>query len=221
MQAAMIGIVATAAALFVFAFVCLCCIRAGTAASPKAVGVDSDSALSDAASGVPEYSDPVFMSSNEKRISGWFVDDDSASSDRHPPALSVPTGTLSSPWTATAGGSEARTATVTVVPHSSINPLTSSGRTYATDVPPQYRCPISLSIMQDPVCCFDGHHVFDRVNLLRHVEVYGCCPLSRVAMSVDQIVVNHAMYYEIKEWREKAGELTVRDVENCDFGESR
>ena len=69
------------------------------------------------------------------------------------------------------------------------------------EAPQHMVCPISLSVMKEPCRCVDGHHNFERSYLLRHLRKNTpACPVSRIPMTMSDVVPNEELKAEIREW---------------------
>lgn len=61
-----------------------------------------------------------------------------------------------------------------------------------TTCPEEYICPITKEIMNDPVMGPDGH-TYELLAIEEWLRDHGVSPMTRVPMSVDQLVKNHAL----------------------------
>eukprot|EP01059_Diplonema_ambulator_P031526 TRINITY_DN5808_c0_g1_i4.p1 TRINITY_DN5808_c0_g1~~TRINITY_DN5808_c0_g1_i4.p1 ORF type:complete len:519 (+),score=125.85 TRINITY_DN5808_c0_g1_i4:47-1558(+) len=96
---------------------------------------------------------------------------------------------------------------------------------YGEDMPaPEHMvCPISLEIMIDPVRCVDKYHNFERYHIERFVKnVKGECPVSRQAMSVQDLEANGELKAEILQWvaEYRKGKGTQDNVSSTTASES-
>lgn len=71
------------------------------------------------------------------------------------------------------------------------------------DRPPQnYRCPLTLQVMDDPVNDGCGH-CFERRAILDWLEYRQVCPISRKPLSEDGLFRNGSLKFRIQEWKEE------------------
>ncbi|GMH66136.1 hypothetical protein TL16_g12682 [Triparma laevis f. inornata] len=67
-----------------------------------------------------------------------------------------------------------------------------------TDAPNQFMCPISLSLMVDPVVAMDGH-TYERMNIENWFKTKKTSPLTRAKMKT-QLIPNQALKSQIQEY---------------------
>jgi|UPI000581ACAD hypothetical protein len=68
--------------------------------------------------------------------------------------------------------------------------------------PPSFLCPLTYEIMNDPVVDLCAHS-FERSAIVDWIEEKGnaCCPISRKALSVSDLVTNHVLAERIEKWQ--------------------
>jgi hypothetical protein len=70
------------------------------------------------------------------------------------------------------------------------------------DVPEEFICPISLSIMQDPVIAPDSF-TYERAEITAWLEKVGTSPKTRLPMSKDQLIFNRALKNQIENFQKQ------------------
>lgn len=70
------------------------------------------------------------------------------------------------------------------------------------EVPNEFKCPISMEIMKDPVVCEDGHS-YERENILNWLERSQTSPMTRQPISKNQLRSNLALKASIERWKVK------------------
>ena len=68
------------------------------------------------------------------------------------------------------------------------------------DVPHEFRCPISMELMKDPVVCEDGHS-YDRESIIGWLERSATSPMTRQPISRTNLRANHALKASIQRWQ--------------------
>ena len=66
-------------------------------------------------------------------------------------------------------------------------------------IPEEFVCPITHSIMEEPLMTKDGF-CFERNAILEWILVHGTCPLTRRPLSSRQLVTNVALKSRIHNW---------------------
>ncbi|KAK7250100.1 hypothetical protein SO694_00006271 [Aureococcus anophagefferens] len=72
------------------------------------------------------------------------------------------------------------------------------------DEPPELLCPITLSMMGDPVVANDGHS-YERAAIATWLATHDTSPRTREPMGGANLVPNHALRAQIGEWRAARG----------------
>jgi hypothetical protein len=72
-------------------------------------------------------------------------------------------------------------------------------RSPRTSLPDSYICPISLSLMRDPVILSDGHS-YDRASIDRWLQSHSTSPLTNEPLEHRAVVPNHALRGAIHEF---------------------
>ena len=97
-------------------------------------------------------------------------------------------------------------------------PVTIEGTSY--DVPTEFLCPITLSIMEYPMMTRGGLN-YDREAILSWLATHGTCPLTRQPMTPRNLVSNHPLKNKIVVWkrehlgadsRTKSADKELRDL---------
>ena len=70
--------------------------------------------------------------------------------------------------------------------------------------PVEFLCPITLSMMGDPVVANDGHS-YERAAIATWLETHDSSPQTREPMGSSALVPNHALRGQIAEWRTRRG----------------
>ncbi|EFJ21632.1 ubiquitin-protein ligase, PUB17 [Selaginella moellendorffii] len=71
-----------------------------------------------------------------------------------------------------------------------------------SDVPDEFKCPISLELMQDPVIISSGQ-TYDRVSIQRWIDSgHSTCPKSGQKLAHVNVIPNHALRSLIRQWCE-------------------
>ena len=71
------------------------------------------------------------------------------------------------------------------------------------DLPDQFRCPLSLVALRDPVCCSDGH-VYEREYIQRHILTAWKSPLTRKEL-LDNVYPVLAITQLMESWAKQKG----------------
>ena len=72
----------------------------------------------------------------------------------------------------------------------------------AKDIPPIYICPLSMSVMHDPVVGKDGQ-TYERSYIEEWLKSHTTSPVSRQRLDIDSLVPNIAVKGIIRDWKEK------------------
>ena len=64
---------------------------------------------------------------------------------------------------------------------------------------PEFRCPITMDIMRDPVMAPDGH-TYERSAIVQALAAKSVSPLTRQPMSAASLLPNHALRAAIEHW---------------------
>jgi hypothetical protein len=84
-------------------------------------------------------------------------------------------------------------------------------------IPPnEFRCPLTLEIMEDPVMTRLGHS-FERNELFLWLQKNQVCPLTRNPLKLSDIITNKALKGKIQEWKKKNGQTIEDSNESDDF----
>ena len=67
-------------------------------------------------------------------------------------------------------------------------------------IPDDFLCPITQTIMEDPLMTRDGFS-FEREAILQWISVDESCPFTRRPLSSSQLVTNNALKNRIRNWR--------------------
>jgi hypothetical protein len=78
----------------------------------------------------------------------------------------------------------------------------------------EFRCPLTLEIMEDPVMTRLGHS-YERNALFLWLQKNQVCPLTRNPLKLSDIITNKALKGKIQEWKKKNG-LTIEDPNETD-----
>lgn len=76
------------------------------------------------------------------------------------------------------------------------------------DERPEFRCPITLDIMQNPVIATDGH-TYERSAIIQALTVRQVSPLTRQPMTAASLRSNHALRAEIEKWQQSHSQSTI------------
>jgi hypothetical protein len=63
-------------------------------------------------------------------------------------------------------------------------------------------CPISLSVMEDPVLAGDGHS-YDRASIELWLQSHAVSPITNLPLASATLIPNHALRSAIAEFREE------------------
>lgn len=74
----------------------------------------------------------------------------------------------------------------------------------ADEAPAEYLCPITLSMMADPVVANDGHS-YERAAIAHWLGTHNTSPQTREPMVSSELVPNHALRARIAAWRTQRG----------------
>jgi U-box domain len=86
--------------------------------------------------------------------------------------------------------------------HRSINML--------RNVPTEFLCPITMEIMDYPVLSRHGHN-FERSAIVAWIEEgSGVCPMTRLPLTMRDLINNNGLLREIEQWRQENGMSTGR-----------
>ncbi|KAL7563434.1 hypothetical protein ACA910_016530 [Epithemia clementina (nom. ined.)] len=69
-------------------------------------------------------------------------------------------------------------------------------------VPSKFYCPLTLTIMEDPLMTREGHS-YEKSAILTWLSTHDTSPLTREPLEVSQLLSNHALRSEIHAWRER------------------
>ncbi|KAL3904829.1 MAG: hypothetical protein SGILL_009915 [Bacillariaceae sp.] len=84
----------------------------------------------------------------------------------------------------------------------SVSPTSFAGNTNSNNPPANYRCPLTLQLMEDPVNDGCGH-CFERRAIQDWLEYRDVCPISRKPLDYQQdLFTNGALKARILEWKE-------------------
>ena len=72
------------------------------------------------------------------------------------------------------------------------------------EAPSEYMCPITLSMMADPVVANDGHS-YERAAIAHWLATHNTSPQTREPMVSRELVPNHALRARIAAWRTQRG----------------
>lgn len=70
----------------------------------------------------------------------------------------------------------------------------------AASPPSSFTCPLSLSLMEDPVQDTCGHN-FERSAIIAWMQPNRCCPISRKPLSTEDLRPNHALAEQMERWK--------------------
>ena len=71
----------------------------------------------------------------------------------------------------------------------------------ADEIPEQYKYPITLELMEDPVITSDGHS-YERIEIENWLETQTMSPLTGTLMESTQLIPNIALRQLIQEWEQ-------------------
>jgi U-box domain len=78
------------------------------------------------------------------------------------------------------------------------------------NVPTEFLCPITMEIMDYPVLSRHGHN-FERSAIVAWIEEgSGVCPMTRLPLTMRDLINNNALLQEIEQWRQDNGMSTGR-----------
>jgi|UniRef100_A0A8J9X3X3 hypothetical protein len=79
-----------------------------------------------------------------------------------------------------------------------------------TEVPEEFICPLTLSLMQDPVISKYGHS-FERESILEYLgRGSDICPCTRQPLRMRDVITNHKLRSKIRRWQiENEEDITV------------
>jgi U-box domain len=78
------------------------------------------------------------------------------------------------------------------------------------NVPTEFLCPITMEIMDYPVLSRYGHN-FERSAIVAWIEEgSGVCPMTRLPLTMRDLINNNALLHEIEQWRQENGMSTGR-----------
>ena len=84
--------------------------------------------------------------------------------------------------------------------------LDDSFRCLLAVTPQQYICPLTKSLMKDPVMTHDGHN-FERNAILQHLDDHGdICPITGKPLVPHDLVTNLGLKHEIHIWHQRIGD---------------
>ena len=94
--------------------------------------------------------------------------------------------------------------------------LSSSSQLETDDaaIPNEFRCPLTLEIMKDPVMTRLGHS-FERNELFLWLQKNQVCPLTRNPLKLSDIITNKALAGKIREWKKQNGQ-NIEDPNESD-----
>jgi len=70
------------------------------------------------------------------------------------------------------------------------------------DVPDEFKCPISLSVMTEPVLCSDGFY-YDRECIEDWLRTHSRSPMTNLRMTDKRTHRDHVLAHKINEWKEQ------------------
>jgi hypothetical protein len=71
-------------------------------------------------------------------------------------------------------------------------------------MPEEFICPLTLDIMKEPIMTRWGHN-YEREALMKWMERHDDCPLTRNALTLQDIIVNRALKQKIEQWQTDSG----------------
>lgn len=71
----------------------------------------------------------------------------------------------------------------------------------SVEIPDQYRCPLTLEVMEDPVVAKDGHS-YERRAIEGWLEKHTTSPMTNEALFSADLFPNHSLKSLILEWKE-------------------
>lgn len=81
--------------------------------------------------------------------------------------------------------------------------------------PKEYICPLTLSVMVDPVLTRHGHN-FEREAILKWIaRGTGDCPITRKPLRLSDMITNHQLRSRIHRWR-RENDLNIRIIASSD-----
>ena len=72
--------------------------------------------------------------------------------------------------------------------------------TNLTVVPSEFTCPLTLSIMRDPVISKYGQS-YERESILRWLSTHSDCPMTRQPLSLKNLITNYSLQARIRRWQ--------------------
>jgi U-box domain len=144
---------------------------------------------------------PATPNNPELRTAAARNDDDHDDDDRHQPPAPVGGGGVGSVDCAAAGAADA---------------LFSSSSSSETDsseaddlAPKEFICPLTLSVMIDPVLTRHGHS-YEREAIMQWIaRDTGLCPMTRKPLRLSDMITNHHLRAQIHRWR-RENDLNIR-----------
>jgi hypothetical protein len=82
-------------------------------------------------------------------------------------------------------------------------------------IPNEFKCPLTLEIMENPVMTRLGHS-FERNELFLWLQKNRVCPLTRNPLKLSDIITNKALKGKIQEWKKQNGQTILEDTNESD-----
>ena len=97
------------------------------------------------------------------------------------------------------------------------DPVLGESTDSTSGAPPEFICPISLGIMNDPVIGSDGS-TYERSEIIKWLREHHDSPKTRTPMFEDSLVPNIALKQSIQRWRElnHLGPVTIEVIPNSE-----
>lgn len=84
--------------------------------------------------------------------------------------------------------------------------------------PPEFVCPLTMSVMRDPVMTKHGHN-FERDAIYKWIaRDTGLCPITRKPLRLSDIITHHSLRCKIQLWQ-KENDIEVQPVTELPAGE--
>ena len=84
------------------------------------------------------------------------------------------------------------------------------------DIPPQFLCPITQELIQDPVSTLCGH-TFERAAIEQWFEGHGTCPADNLPVGVKKVTPNYSLKSSIEDFVKQRPEMEIKLQEHKDF----
>lgn len=84
------------------------------------------------------------------------------------------------------------------------------------DIPPQFLCPITQELIQDPVSTLCGH-TFERAAIEQWFEGHGTCPADNLPVGVKKVTPNYSLKSSIEDFVKQRPEMEIKRQEHKDF----